>query len=110
VTHVTFSSDSASSNSDPFGNNGGGAISNVAGTLTVSNTDPELDPAGPANNGGLTQTIAVEAGSPAINAGNRAGCKSAKNIDQRGFVRLGTGSTSCTIDAYEFNSPGPPTH
>ncbi len=76
---------------------------------SLSNTDPKLDPAGLADNGGPTQTIAVEADSPAINAGDQRVCKKApvKNVDQRGFVRPGTGSTNCTIGAYEFNSPGP---
>lgn len=74
---------------------------------SLNNTDPQLDPAGLADHGGLTQTIAVEAGSPAINAGDKAACRAApvKKLDQRGFVRPGTGSTSCTIGAYEFNSP-----
>lgn len=78
---------------------------------SFSNLDPKLDPAGPANNGGATQTIAVQAGSPAINAGSPSACRAAaaKNLDQRGFVRPGTGSTTCTIGAYEFNSPGPRT-
>ncbi len=76
---------------------------------SLSNTDPQLDPAGLADNGGLTQTIAVEVDSPAINAGDQRVCRKApvKNLDQRGFVRPGTGSTNCTIGAYEFNSPGP---
>jgi len=76
---------------------------------SLSSTDPQLDPAGLADNGGPTQTVAVEAGSPAINAGNESACKAApvKGVDQRGFARPGTGSSSCTIGAYEFNSPGP---
>lgn len=76
---------------------------------SLSATDPQLDPARLVDNGGPTQTIAVEAGSPAINAGNAGACRAApvKGVDQRGFARPGTGSTSCTIGAYEFNSPGP---
>ena len=30
------------------------------------------------------------------------------NLDQRGYVRPGTGATKCSVGAYEFNSPGPP--
>ncbi len=29
-------------------------------------------------------------------------------VDQRGYVRPGTGYANCSIGAYEFNSPGPP--
>ncbi len=87
------------------GNNldSGGGCGFRSSKHSLSNTDPQLDPAGLADNGGPTQTIAVEAGSPAINAGNKA----CQKRDQRGFVRPGTGSTKCTIGAYEFNSPGP---
>jgi len=75
---------------------------------SLSDTDPRLDPAGPADNGGPTQTIKVQADSPAINAGNQSACNATpiKNRDQRGFARPGAGSASCTIGAYEFNSTG----
>jgi hypothetical protein len=68
-------------------------------------TNPELDPAGLANNGGPTQTIALRAGSPAVNAGNEPVCAAApvNNLDQRGYARPGTG---CSIGAYEYNLPG----
>ncbi len=77
----------------------------------LSNTDPKVDPAGLANDGGPTQTVALQAGSPAINAGDEVVCRRrrVKNLDQRGFVRPGTGATNCSIGAYEFNSPGCPT-
>jgi len=72
-------------------------------------TNPLLDPTGLQNNGGPTQTIALEAGSPAINAGNESVCAAAPvdNLDQRGFVRPGTGATNCSIGAYEANSAEP---
>ncbi len=75
------------------------------------NTNPQLDPVGLANNGGPTQTIALLAGSPAINAGDETVCAAAPvdNLDQRGFTRPGVGATNCSIGAYEFNSPGMPT-
>lgn len=85
----------------------GGSCGFRSSAGSLPNTDAHLDPAGLADNGGPTQTVAVEAGSPLIGAGNRAACKSLKNLDQRGYARPGTGSTSCTIGAYEFNSPGP---
>ena len=70
------------------------------------NTNPLLDPAGLADNGGLTQTIALEAGSPAINAGDETVCATPpiSNLDQRGFVRPGIGAMNCSIGAYEFGS------
>ncbi|MFI5395426.1 MAG: choice-of-anchor Q domain-containing protein [Candidatus Binatia bacterium] len=76
---------------------------------SVSNTNPKLDPAGLANNGGPTQTIALQATSPAINAGDESVCSAppVNNLDQRGFVRPGTGAANCSIGAYEANSPGP---
>ena len=79
---------------------------------SLSGTDPLLDPAGLADNGGPTRTIAVQADSPTINAGNQSACNATpiKNRDQRGFARPGAGSVSCTIGAYEFNSSGPFAH
>jgi hypothetical protein len=66
-------------------------------------------PAGLANNGGPTQTFALEAGSPTTNAGDGSVCAAppVNNLDQRGLVRPGAGPTNCPIGAYEFNSPGP---
>ena len=62
------------------------------------------------NNGGTTNTHALNANSPAINAGNPNGCKDNNNTnlttDQRGFVR--PINTNCDIGAYEYN-PNPPT-
>ncbi|HVO25864.1 MAG TPA: choice-of-anchor Q domain-containing protein [Candidatus Margulisiibacteriota bacterium] len=70
----------------------------------MSNTDPQLDPAGLQNNGGPTQTVALEVGSPAINAGDDAICAAApvNQLDQRGLTRPGTDHTHCSIGAYEF--------
>jgi len=69
-----------------------------------SNTNPMLS--GLANNGGPTQTIALLAGSPAIDAGDESVCSVApvNNLDQRGYVRPGTGSVNCSIGAYEYNA------
>jgi gliding motility-associated-like protein len=53
--------------------------------------DPKLNPL--ADNGGATQTMSLQAGSPAINAG--AGCPT---TDQRGVARVG----ACDIGAFEF--------
>jgi len=69
-------------------------------------THPQLDPAGLKSNGGPTQTIALQASSPAINAGDDTVCAAApvNNLDQRGFVRPGADATTCSIGAYEYNA------
>lgn len=77
---------------------------------SLTSTDPLLDPAGPQDSGGPTQTIMLFAGSPAIDAGDDAICAATpvKNLDQRGFVRPGVGHTHCSIGAYEADG-APPT-
>jgi len=57
-------------------------------------------------NGGPTQTMALQQGSPALDAGNPAGCRDfARNLlttDQRGQRRPGgTETTGCDMGAYE---------
>jgi uncharacterized repeat protein (TIGR01451 family)/CSLREA domain-containing protein len=64
------------------------------------NTNPML--AGLANNGGETDTLALQPGSPAIDAGTNAGCPAA---DQRGVPRPQGGA--CDIGAFEL-VPAPP--
>jgi hypothetical protein len=61
----------------------------------MTGQDPKLDPSGLNNNGGPTDTIALLAGSPAINAGNDA---VAPAKDQRGLARNGVSD----IGAFEF--------
>jgi predicted outer membrane repeat protein len=53
------------------------------------------------NYGGPTHTMALEADSPAINAGDGESCTAR---DQRGFVRIG----GCDSGAFEFGADGPP--
>jgi hypothetical protein len=86
---------------------------------SLSGTNPQLDPVGPQNNGGPTQTVALctgagmpagcTAASPAIDAGDQAVCAAApvNDLDQRGFVRPGTGHTQCSIGAYEADATAP---
>jgi len=86
-----------------------------------NNTNPDLDPAGLADNGGPTQTIALCTGpglpsagcttmSPAIDAGDQSVCSTTTgaapvdNLDQRGFGRPGTGAANCSIGAFEANA------
>ena len=72
---------------------------------SLNDTTPKLA-AGLAKNGGPIQTIALLAGSPAINAGDESVCSAApvNNLDQRGYVRPGTGYTNCFIGAYEADA------
>jgi hypothetical protein len=71
------------------------------------NGDPNLGPL--ADNGGPTQTMALLAGSRALDAGDNATCVAApvNNLDQRGVVR--PQGASCDIGAYEEVDPTIPT-
>jgi parallel beta-helix repeat protein len=60
----------------------------------ISMADPKLGPL--ASNGGLTRTMALLAGSLAINAGNNTGCPT---TDQRGITR--PQGPACDIGAFE---------
>jgi hypothetical protein len=109
------------------GNTAMGMSANCGGALTVvsshdlssdasclftdagskTNANPLLGPL--ADNGGETETLALGAGSPAIDAGTPTGCPA---TDQRGVARpLGA---ACDIGAYEFQPaaikppPAPP--
>jgi predicted outer membrane repeat protein len=66
--------------------------------------DPLLEPL--ANNGGSTETHALQSSSPVINGGNSAGCGDGVTIfttDQRGSGYSRTVGGSCDIGAYEVN-------
>ena len=73
-------------------------------------TAPGLDPAGAGDHGGPTPTVALQPGSPAIDAGDGARCAAAPvlGVDQRGHARPGPGATSCSVGAFEYGSTGPP--
>jgi hypothetical protein len=81
-----------------------GVNGDLVGT-SASPIDPKLGPL--QDNGGPTPTMALLAGSPAIDAGNNSG---APATDQRGYARIvdGNGDGTATIDigAYEYD-PGP---
>jgi len=93
-----------------LGNNGGSCFGNsFSGTNNLQFNDsscagvpvgdPKLGPL--ANNGGPTQTMALGAGSAAVDAGDNATCA---KTDQRGIARIdgdGNGSVVCDIGAYE---------
>jgi Bacterial Ig-like domain/Thrombospondin type 3 repeat len=55
-------------------------------TGSLSNTDPLLDPAGLQDNGGLTQTIALQPDSPAVDLVGQGACPP-PTTDQRGVGR-----------------------
>jgi hypothetical protein len=75
-------------------------------TGSHNNTNPLLSAAGLANNGGPTQTIALDSESPAIDAIPFADCTDQffKQIPthQRGALRFDAGELQCDIGAYEF--------
>lgn len=81
---------------------------------TTNKLNPKL--ASLANNGGRTSTIALNTGSPAIDAGNPNGCVDQAKVelrtDQRGAARKtaksrvingGSGTPRCDIGAYEVD-------
>jgi parallel beta helix pectate lyase-like protein len=68
------------------------------------NLDPALDPTGLQNNGGSTQTIALQVGSPAIGAIPNQMCPP---IDQRGYLRP-AGHSFCDIGACQSSYLAPP--
>jgi hypothetical protein len=78
----------------PFG---GSRNLSTSATCFGTAVNPLLGPL--ANNGGQTDTRALAAGSPAINAG--ASCPT---TDQRGVAREG----ACDVGAYEYRTPPPP--
>ena len=72
----------------------------VTGSNNLTGVDPKLDTSGLANNGGPTETIALEADSPAIGAGANP---DSLFTDQRGDApRTGSGGTD--IGAYQFGA------
>src|SRR6266853_209174 len=77
-----------------------GSTCAFAGAGDLSNLDPLLGVL--ANNGGATQTRALPAGSPAIDAGNNAACPA---TDQRGAARPFPAAGNCDIGAFEFRPP-----
>jgi uncharacterized repeat protein (TIGR01451 family) len=87
-----------------IGDGGGSTIvTDEGGNLVGGNGNPVIDPRlGPLqNNGGPTQTLALLAGSPAIDKGdsNAAGLPS---TDQRGFARIV--GNAVDIGAYEYGA------
>jgi hypothetical protein len=80
----------------------------VDGGHDITGVSPDLNKLG--FYGGLTQTMTLQSNSPAINAGNPAGCKdSSGNLlttDQRGFPRPEPRGGRCDIGAVEMQRVG----
>jgi hypothetical protein len=92
--------------SPPFTDNGYNLSSDSScgftGTGSLQNTNPKLGPL--ASNGGPTQTLALQDGSPAIDA-IPLSANLCPGTDQRGNGRPDTGESSCDMGAYEFADP-----
>jgi hypothetical protein len=134
---VTISSSTLSGNTGDIYNTGSATLQNTivanssrgpdcSGTMTSKgynlSSDPSCDLSGPGdmndinpvlgplqNNGGPTQTMALLAGSPAIDAGNPSGCTDGQGhlltTDQRGDPRPDKeDGGGCDIGAYEHQS------
>jgi len=75
---------------------GSGNLNWQASACPGIHVDPKLDPSGLLDNGGPTQTMALDTGSPAIGVAVEANCPIS---DQRGFPRPFT--SACSIGAFE---------
>ena len=75
-------------------------------TGSLSNTDPLLDPAGLQDNGGRTQTLALQPDSPAVDLVGQGACPP-PTTDQRGVGR--PQEEACDSGAFELvQQPTPP--
>jgi len=97
--------DCAMINSGSVGTNTRNLVENGPSCSAQLSGDPNLGPL--ADNGGPTQTMALLAGSPAIDAGDDAVCAAApvSNLDQRGIVR--PQGLHCDIGALESDMTAP---
>jgi len=108
-SETTFTSKNYNLSSDAAGGDNtsapGGPYFSAGGD--IRNTDPQLSPVGLANNGGLTQTIALLEGSPAIDKGKNVG----NATDQRGQFRpeddltIANATDGTDIGAFEYVAP-----
>ena len=71
------------------------------GSTSFSDTAPRLNPAGPEDNGGPTQTISLEPGSPAI--GHVTKAADCQPTDQRGYIE----TVPCDIGAFDTGAKRP---
>ena len=83
---------------------GFGSATGANGQTIGDSVNSKLDPNGLLYNGGPTQTIGLQAGSPAIAAIATANCPAA---DQRGATRPALGQNACDIGAFELGGVVP---
>ena len=95
---ATLSNTIVAGNSAPF--NGPDIFGGYSGSHDLVGGDPELAPLG--DYGGPTQTMALLAGSPAIDAGDST-APGLPTTDQRGFARIS--GAAVDIGAYEVQEP-----
>jgi hypothetical protein len=93
-----FTSDGFNLIGDRDGSTGFPASTDQTGT-GVAPINPNLDPAGLRNNGGPTQTVALQLGSPAIDKGDSSNAAR----DQRNYIRSGAPD----VGAFEFGGTIP---
>lgn len=113
----SFGGTLASGGYNLIGDGTGCTFSNATGDQIGTGSAP-IDPllGALADNGGKTQTMTLLAGSPAVDAGNPAGCADASGAvltrDQRNYPRPEDGNASgtaiCDIGAYEHAADTPP--
>jgi CSLREA domain-containing protein len=98
------------SNIDDDGSCGFGPSTGANGQTIGDSVNPDLSSAGLSTNGGPTETIALQASSPAIGAVPNADCTDQASppnpvtTDQRGFARPGAPGGPCAIGAYEAST------
>lgn len=101
LARANFAGESITSQGNNLSNDaaGGDGTTGPSGFLNASGDKRNLDPqlGALASNGGATQTHALLAGSPAIDAGNDG---IAPHRDQRGYLRTGPSD----IGAFEYNA------
>ena len=109
VTQLSAKNTIVAGNTGPTGSSDCGAVAMLASDHNLSsdascmftdagskeNADPQLGPL--QNNGGETDTLALPAGSPAVDAGTNVGCPP---TDQRGVAR--PQGSACDIGAFEL--------
>jgi CSLREA domain-containing protein len=100
---ITFGANSGYNISDDSTCNFGTGNLGASGQTIGDNVNPDLSSAGLANNGGPTDTIALQSISPAIDA-IPTGNPNCPGADQRGAPRPAFGETACDIGAYEFST------
>jgi hypothetical protein len=90
--------------SDSYSLEGPNAGEKSCGFSNLSSADPELEPL--EDNGGPTETQALPASSPAVDAVPVAKCPT--KVDQRGQPRPDNGKAFCDVGAFELQGPDIP--